>query len=173
VLRYYADGVERTLTDEQVAIFRHTEIQELLRERRERAGADAELADRPSHTGSMIPAEVLSAESRALSPTPSSVHDKELCEPREKEYPGVNARGFDGRLNSAPDQLDTVSDGSGQDLGQALSAEQSERTKIEPCLRRIVRYEEDNLAPQSHQSSSTISREASFAPKFHWPKLRH
>lgn len=173
MLRYYADGVERTLTDEQVAIFRHTEIQELLRERRERAGADAELADRPSHTGSVIPAEVLSAESRAPSPTPSSVHDKEPCEPQEKEYPGVNARGFDGRLNGAPDQLDTVSDGSGQDLGQALSAEQSERMKIEPCLRRIVRYEEDNLAPQSHQSSSTISREASFAPKFHWPKLRH
>jgi hypothetical protein len=33
-LGYYADGVKRTLTDEQIAIFRHSEIQTLLRERR-------------------------------------------------------------------------------------------------------------------------------------------
>ena len=32
-LGYYDDGVKRTLTDEQVAIFRHSEIQELLKER--------------------------------------------------------------------------------------------------------------------------------------------
>lgn len=33
-LGYYPDGVKRTLTDEQIAIFRHSEIQALLRERR-------------------------------------------------------------------------------------------------------------------------------------------
>ena len=33
-LGYYEDGVKRTLTDEQIAIFRHSEIQALLRERR-------------------------------------------------------------------------------------------------------------------------------------------
>lgn len=33
-LGYYADGVKRTLTDEQIAIFRHSEIETLLRERR-------------------------------------------------------------------------------------------------------------------------------------------
>ena len=32
-LGYYEDGVKRTLTDEQIAIFRHSEIQTLLRER--------------------------------------------------------------------------------------------------------------------------------------------
>lgn len=36
-LGYYEDGVKRTLTDEQIAIFRHTEIQELLRTRARRA----------------------------------------------------------------------------------------------------------------------------------------
>jgi hypothetical protein len=35
-LGYYPDGVKRTLTDEQIAIFRHSEIQTLLRERRKR-----------------------------------------------------------------------------------------------------------------------------------------
>lgn len=33
-LGYYEDGYKRTLTDEQVAIFRHSEIQELLKEQR-------------------------------------------------------------------------------------------------------------------------------------------
>jgi len=33
-LGYYPDGVKRTLTDEQIAIFRHSEIETLLRERR-------------------------------------------------------------------------------------------------------------------------------------------
>jgi hypothetical protein len=33
-LGYYSDGVKRTLTDDQIAMFRHSEIQLLLRERR-------------------------------------------------------------------------------------------------------------------------------------------
>ncbi|KUJ24326.1 uncharacterized protein LY89DRAFT_663076 [Mollisia scopiformis] len=36
---YYEDGVKRTLTDQQIAIFRHSEIQALLRERRHAAEA--------------------------------------------------------------------------------------------------------------------------------------
>lgn len=36
-LGYYSDGVKRTLTDEQIAMFRHSEIQALLRERRHAA----------------------------------------------------------------------------------------------------------------------------------------
>ena len=33
-LGYYSDGVKRTLTDEQIAIFRHTEVEMLLKDRR-------------------------------------------------------------------------------------------------------------------------------------------
>ncbi|KAK5146580.1 hypothetical protein LTR04_001013, partial [Oleoguttula sp. CCFEE 6159] len=33
-LGYYPDGVKRTLTDEQIAIFRHSEIQAILKVRR-------------------------------------------------------------------------------------------------------------------------------------------
>ncbi|RAL59967.1 hypothetical protein DID88_000593 [Monilinia fructigena] len=33
-LGYYPDGVKRTLTDDQIAIFRHSEIQAILRKRR-------------------------------------------------------------------------------------------------------------------------------------------
>jgi hypothetical protein len=35
-LGYYPDGAERTLTNEQIAMFRHSEIQRILRERRRR-----------------------------------------------------------------------------------------------------------------------------------------
>lgn len=41
-LGYYEDGNKRTLTDEQIAIFRHSEIQALLRERRLRREAEAD-----------------------------------------------------------------------------------------------------------------------------------
>lgn len=41
-LGYYPDGVKRTLTDEQIAMFRHSEIQALLRERRLAEEADEE-----------------------------------------------------------------------------------------------------------------------------------
>lgn len=42
-LGYYEDGVKRTLTDEQIAIFRHTEVQELLRARARKAELDSEI----------------------------------------------------------------------------------------------------------------------------------
>ncbi|KAF8865327.1 hypothetical protein BDZ45DRAFT_736438 [Acephala macrosclerotiorum] len=41
-LGYYEDGTKRTLTDEQIAIFRHSEIQALMRERRRAAEAKEE-----------------------------------------------------------------------------------------------------------------------------------
>lgn len=50
-LGYYADGVKRTLTEEQIAIFRHSEVETLLRERRR---AEESRAAREEHT--LIPA---------------------------------------------------------------------------------------------------------------------
>jgi len=49
-LGYYEDGVKRTLTDEQVAMFRHSEIQALRREQRhaEEAKEDAKLTPTPT-----------------------------------------------------------------------------------------------------------------------------
>ncbi|KAI9714234.1 MAG: hypothetical protein M1812_006455 [Candelaria pacifica] len=45
-LGYYADGVKRTLTEEQIAMFRHSEIQTLLRERRHaRENREAEMSE--------------------------------------------------------------------------------------------------------------------------------
>ncbi|KAL5345745.1 hypothetical protein ACLOAV_009499 [Pseudogymnoascus australis] len=45
-LGYYEDGVKRTLTDEQITMFRHTEIETLLREKRRSDEAKADKEDR-------------------------------------------------------------------------------------------------------------------------------
>src|SRR5271170_5731128 len=41
-LGYYDDGVKRTLTDAQIQMFRHSEVQRLLQDRRSRAEASGE-----------------------------------------------------------------------------------------------------------------------------------
>ncbi|KAF8469081.1 hypothetical protein BDZ91DRAFT_721681 [Kalaharituber pfeilii] len=43
-LGYYPDGTKRTLTDAQIAIFRHTEIQEMLKAQRNALRSEAEAA---------------------------------------------------------------------------------------------------------------------------------
>ncbi|KAL1967199.1 hypothetical protein VTN77DRAFT_3490 [Rasamsonia byssochlamydoides] len=47
-LGYYPDGVKRTLTDEQIKIFRHSEIHALLRERQLQRERNAEKPPEPS-----------------------------------------------------------------------------------------------------------------------------
>ncbi|KAL1311636.1 hypothetical protein AAFC00_001746 [Neodothiora populina] len=50
-LGYYPDGVKRTLTDDQIAMFRHTEVQVILREkRRAQDAAETSEPDRPAQT---------------------------------------------------------------------------------------------------------------------------
>jgi len=57
-LGYYPDGVKRTLTDEQIAIFRHSEVQAILRERRHAeearySGSEAHMSDQISEVGEL------------------------------------------------------------------------------------------------------------------------
>ncbi|KAI9758009.1 MAG: hypothetical protein M4579_003245 [Chaenotheca gracillima] len=46
-LGFYADGVERTLTHQQVAMFRHSEVQALIREERWRKEREHSVEDQP------------------------------------------------------------------------------------------------------------------------------
>jgi len=52
-LGYYEDGTKRTLTGEQIAIFRHSEIQALLRARRHAAEAKQDKADSEEQEASL------------------------------------------------------------------------------------------------------------------------
>lgn len=49
-LGYYPDGAKRTLTDEQIAMFRHSEIQEMLRKQRSRREDEELTEDKPAST---------------------------------------------------------------------------------------------------------------------------
>lgn len=48
-LGWYSDGVKRTLTDEQIAMFRHTEFEQLIRKRRLQAEGEDEGEDDDSY----------------------------------------------------------------------------------------------------------------------------
>jgi len=63
-LGYYVDGVKRTLTDEQIRIFRHSEIYSLLRERQSEPSGDSD-AGGPSTIASPLPE--VDSQCRALS----------------------------------------------------------------------------------------------------------
>lgn len=47
-LGYYPDGVKRTLTDEQIAIFRHSEEQALLREQEKQSARETPIVEAPA-----------------------------------------------------------------------------------------------------------------------------
>ncbi|PYH97788.1 hypothetical protein BO71DRAFT_406589 [Aspergillus ellipticus CBS 707.79] len=70
-LGYYPDGVRRTLTDEQIRIFRHSEIHALLREKqlREEAEAEAEAEAREEMEQQRLVAAVRSEQTVAADPT--------------------------------------------------------------------------------------------------------
>ncbi|KAK0118151.1 hypothetical protein ONS95_012457 [Cadophora gregata] len=78
-LGYYKDGVKRTLTDEQIAIFRHSEIEALLREQRH-------AVEEKEHQKTYTTGETVSDEGAVESkyPVPDDVEDGEL----EEESPG-------------------------------------------------------------------------------------
>jgi hypothetical protein len=55
-LGYHPDGVKRTLTDEQIALFRHTEIQTIIRERiRKRENGGSPEPDPKQHSSGSTP----------------------------------------------------------------------------------------------------------------------
>lgn len=50
-LGYYSDGVKRTLTDDQITMFRHSEIQAMIKEREAQAAGDSENSKDTSESG--------------------------------------------------------------------------------------------------------------------------
>lgn len=62
-LGYYEDGVKRTLTDEQIEIFRHSELEALRKEQEKK----------PSKNPLASPEETLSSAEAASAPSPQSV----------------------------------------------------------------------------------------------------
>ena len=80
-LGYYPDGAKRTLTDDQIAMFRHTEMQVLLRDRRrqaEDADSDAEQSMEeagPNQQAAVVESAGSASKEGKASPTAQEVPD--------------------------------------------------------------------------------------------------
>jgi len=112
-LGYYPDGSERTLTDEQIAMFRHTEIHTILRKRRHRR-EKGEL----SEEGEFSEEGELSEEGEAL---PDSPHDRLVRAPAH------------GRPRLIPDVSNVASSAPSTFLGETgtdnIQADRAEKPK--------------------------------------------
>ena len=164
VLGYYDDGVKRTLSDEQVAIFRHTEIQELLRDKRERAGCAAAF-DRID-TGS--PAQ----DSFAEYGDPSSTLQNKTYETNQGQGLADKSKRHDDCLSRAQ-KNHSDSDDTEKDLNPALPVEHPSNVIPNPCVRKVTSYEDDNFAQIKDQPAAALSGEGVVRSKFAWPELRH
>ncbi|KAL2831803.1 hypothetical protein BDW59DRAFT_125346 [Aspergillus cavernicola] len=140
-LGYYPDGVKRTLTDEQVRIFRHSEIHALLRERQIRAENEEyarkfETNDEPGAIG-----EHLSLKKKES--TPPDLTDDQVKQ--ETKMAGVkrSADEAESRKPAAERQLTAASD---------LNLDYSEESTVQQSVprqaasqfmgRRIISYDD-------------------------------
>lgn len=104
MLGHYEDGVRRTLTDEQIAIFRHTEIQQLLRERRQKSEALAGPGAGSNPDGQRIDCKGLIVEQGELSSKPLNGHEKEEYEVKKDGPPPDMTRSNFGGLSHILEQ---------------------------------------------------------------------
>ncbi|KAL9038264.1 MAG: hypothetical protein Q9214_005350 [Letrouitia sp. 1 TL-2023] len=88
-LGYYPDGVKRTLTDDQIAMFRHSEIYALLRERqlkreKEKANADGSQSNLVSDSTDFVISILVTTIFTLLSPFSDFMMQERSNESREK-----------------------------------------------------------------------------------------
>ncbi|KAK1837251.1 hypothetical protein QBC39DRAFT_336572 [Podospora conica] len=94
-LGYYSDGVKRTLTDEQIAIFRHSELEKL---RREKEAEDAKTsrkrsaAEALSPAADAVPLETVTAAAAAAAEDGEIPEEGNLSEEGEVEGPAPKKR---------------------------------------------------------------------------------
>ena len=187
-LGYYSDGVKRTLTDEQVAMFRHSEIQALLRERRhEKDNRDAsEFNNMDLQTtrnvdrrnSSSAPGEdqeyarFLEREREQLTRDTVVKKRKRSCN-ADKSYNVTredrkSARDLDGAVDNH-DDLEYGDDAVGRSTSSYRSDEHS--LQLERGRRRIVYEENDDVDAITSIADDQKARLSSERKAFLWPKI--
>ncbi|KAG4440973.1 hypothetical protein IFR05_003537 [Cadophora sp. M221] len=158
-LGYYDDGVKRTLTDEQIAIFRHSEIESLLRERRhaaeekehQKAYVTEETASvkGDAQTQYSVLEEVEDGELEEESPastasTPVSSKPEQRMTKKEKKTQRAKQMGF-FKQNVKPDlrkrTWDKVDTGLGS-LDYDEDEDASNKAPTKPAQRRRISYDD-------------------------------
>lgn len=147
-LGYYDDGVKRTLTDEQIAMFRHSEIHALLKEKRLVEEARQEAVDRNLPTPPIEGRE--DGESIVSEPTSVPVEAKERANNAQNKGKGKKSqksrKGRHGPSQQKPDlrkrTWDKVDKGlDGLDYGEEAAT--VTRAPQGASQRRKVSYEDD------------------------------
>ncbi|CAG8330741.1 unnamed protein product [Penicillium salamii] len=130
-LGYYPDGVKRTLTDEQIEMFRHSEIHTLLRERQ----LQTDNAEYEARTKLAAQAEADSQENTV--PELNNADLKKATLPRSDHHE---------RLEQRPENQDHRSGGGSLDYGDESSnpppTEQPQISRAPYQGRRIVSYDD-------------------------------
>ncbi|CAL3972450.1 unnamed protein product [Diplocarpon coronariae] len=156
-LGYYGDGVKRTLTDEQIAIFRHSEIEALSRQRRKAGGenecktnCEGEEICRKRHgelsnpIGGGFEEGELADKEPANPPTPPVSYPKQRMSKKEKKIQKAKQMGY-FKQNVKPDlrkrTWDKVEMGLGT-LDYDEDKETSETALSKPAQRRQISYDE-------------------------------
>jgi Protein of unknown function (DUF3807) len=169
-LCHYEDGVKRTLTDEQVAIFRHTEIQELLRERRAEAESAASFEQIPDGN---LDEQAALPKSKIQPSMPVGVREKDVCEAKEDQpVCHDNAESMDCQ-NHISEQHVMHLDYAEEHTGRCLPAGPTDSLKDNTFTRKIIRYDEvGDMAPPLESTAADPNEEEIVRARFVWPELR-
>jgi len=146
-LGWYHDGVKRTLTDEQVAMFRHSEIQRLLQQRRLNANRAMSHSDIQANEESGLSKQSKRAKrnKRTNENVTLQSEDVKLDYGQEKEEPA-----------SAPGQVDR------------------QQHHHHRHHRKVIKYSDELGEPDQWGATKEIGRPSdkiSVSQTFHWPKL--
>ena len=149
-LGYYDDGVKRTLTDEQIAIFRHSEL-EALRRARESAETCKAVADRPLDADDVSEGEVV-----ALSLIPTAATTTSAPTKRKKKN-NINKRKR-GRNNNIDNHNHNSSGGGG--VNEPIDLRKRTWDVVETGL-ATLNYEDD-VDEQAGQGTAAQRRRISY-----------
>ena len=155
-LGYYHDGTQRTLTDEQIAMFRHSEIYSIIRARQVRKeNEDAELSEATQRTG-----EDDVFDMPAVSNVPSGAHGRPMMH-QEKQLTGGHKRQKTNHFND-----DAQSRRSVRELDAAVADSEELDYGAEP------QESLESSAPINEQSASSKPTEIrSEGRKIWWPLI--
>lgn len=151
-LGYYEDGVKRTLTDEQIALFRHSEIQRMLLERRRVREAEESVHGDPSPEATMEDGEVEgSGQSTPMSI--SSDDEQSQAAPAEKPQQKWTATSEKTRARNAKNRKKNRKNHRERKKAERKKLEQDEKDARRRAEREEVLGEESDEWDPWHQAN--------------------
>lgn len=177
-LGYYPDGVKRTLTDEQIAMFRHSEISRLLRQqqlKKENAMLDEEASNFSATLGAQSGSSPQKVESNGneTSGFTASVEEKDTPIPaakkRKTDHDG-RKRGRDGVPTSRRQARELDDAAGGVDV-----LDYGEKSYVKPDEKAVIGRTQVSYAELDEADASSKTREASpprtEGRKVWWPAI--